>query len=56
MGLINKSEIKRYSRVAKVRLGQETYSSIDLKVQEILTNAITRAKENGRNTIMSHDL
>jgi histone H3/H4 len=53
MGLVNKSLIRKY---VDLNVSDEVEVELEKKTEEILKNAETRAKENGRRTIFARDL
>lgn len=48
-----KSQIKE---LTDLKISKEVYEALEEKVKEIVKAAETRAKENGRKTLMKHDL
>lgn len=61
MALVVKSNIKKVVRELDKEnsvssVAEEVGTALDKKVEDILTNAIARAKANGRRTLQARDL
>ena len=62
MGLVVKSNIKGMVKSLQkeneevTSVAEEVGTALDIKVEEILENAIKRAKANGRRTLQARDL
>lgn len=54
--LVVQSKIKDAIKNLELRMDGTLPAAIDAKVQEMLTQAAARAKENGRSTLRPHDL
>ena len=52
--IVVKSQIK--DLVGELQVSGDFAEALDKKVKEIIKQAITRAKDNGRRTVMSKDL
>ncbi|NIN00112.1 MAG: DUF1931 family protein [candidate division Zixibacteria bacterium] len=50
------SRIQNFAGKQKMRLSSKAITVVDGKIEELLKTAITRAKGNGRKTIMPYDL
>lgn len=56
MGLINKSEIKKLIRTKGLRLSEEIYEAIDVKISDIIEIGCDRSIQNKRKTLFNFDL
>lgn len=54
MSIINKSDLKRL--MGDFKTAEEFYPSLNKKVEEIVRDAIKRAKANQRRTVMARDI
>jgi histone H3/H4 len=50
------SRIQQFVGKQKMRLSGKAIAVVDSKIEELLKMAVTRAKGNGRKTIMPYDL
>jgi histone H3/H4 len=50
------SRIQQFAGKQKMRLSGKAINILDSRIEELLKMAITRAKGNGRKTIMPYDL
>jgi histone H3/H4 len=50
------SRIQHFAGKQKMRLSSKAIIIVDSRIEELLKTAITRAKGNGRKTIMPYDL
>lgn len=56
MALIVKSEVGNVLKKSGVRVSAEVYDALDKKVSALLSEAVKRAKANGRKTLMAQDV
>ena len=54
MNFINKSELKNF--VGDIKISNEFYPALNAKVEELVKEAIKRAKKNHRTTLMPRDI
>ncbi|MBI5047213.1 hypothetical protein HZC07_05805 [Candidatus Micrarchaeota archaeon] len=56
MNFINKSKVKDFFRKNKMRVSEDVYETVNLKIEEMFVSAVERTKGNGRGTVMGWDL
>jgi hypothetical protein len=56
MGIVTKTQVKKFFRQNEMRVGIEFYDSLDHAVEELLQGSIERAKRNRRGTVLPQDL
>lgn len=57
INLTKNNKVKEYAKSCDISaVSSEFYDVLDTKIQELVKVAVTRAKSNGRNTLMSRDL
>ncbi len=56
MAMITKSVVAETAKKSGMRVSASVYNALDKAVQELLKKAVSRAKANGRKTIMDQDI
>ena len=54
--LLSKSTVRIFLKKSGMRVATETFQELEKRSAELLERAISRAKKNGRSTVMPQDL
>ena len=55
MEFVKKSNTQEFFRKNQMRVSEEVYEAVNLKIEEMFNHAIERAKKNRRGTVMEWD-